>query len=84
MWLTEQVGVKAPKRNQSSGSASKSQMKPLTWNREEHHLLVRPLLGRIIIDRDATGGHVTAFLRPRDVPDLGISHCRHRGRIELT
>lgn len=45
----------------------------LTWNREENNLLVGPLLGGIVVDRNATGCDVAAFLSPWNVPCSGIS-----------
>lgn len=79
MWLTEQVGVKAPRDfgqadhqlldHWPTGLAGKHWR--LTRDREEDNLLVRPLLRSIVVNRNATGRNVAALLRPGNISTDG-------------
>lgn len=72
-WLTEQVGVKAPgvvegvSETLFTVRAEAGSQYALTRHREEDDLLVGPLFGGIVVNRNTAGGDFAGLLGVGDV-----------------
>lgn len=72
-WAAEQTGVKAPAKGVLvAGSQAKAKkFAGLTRQGEDYNLLVGPLLGSVVVDRDTAGLDISRLLDPRDVAVTG-------------